>query len=99
VAKERAKVPGPVSGEPDTENTEGAVKIMLEMPPGGVVQVPLPLQYVLEVAPEPLFKFVTGRFPLTPPLPAELNSAGGTSAPTIARRPTAPLLPFGVARN
>jgi hypothetical protein len=37
-----------------------------EPPPGGVAQVASPLQNVVELAEVPLFRFVTGRLPVTP---------------------------------
>jgi hypothetical protein len=37
-----------------------------EPPPAGVAHVASPRQKVLELAPVPLFKFVTGKFPVTP---------------------------------
>lgn len=37
-------------------------------PPEGVAQVPSPRQNVLDDAPEPPFRFPTGRFPVTPVL-------------------------------
>lgn len=65
----------------------------------GMAQVPSPRQKVEAVALVPEFKFVTGRFPVTPPAPEAARLIAGKSAPTIARKPTAPLDPFGVARN
>ena len=38
-------------------------------PPAGVAQLPSPRQNLLEEADVPLFKLVTGRFPVTPPAP------------------------------
>jgi hypothetical protein len=34
-------------------------------PPDGVAHVPSPLQYVVALAAVPLFRFATGRFPVT----------------------------------
>lgn len=51
LAKLSAKVPAPVIGEPDTENTEGAVSATLvTVPvPAGVWQLPSPRRYVEEL--------------------------------------------------
>jgi hypothetical protein len=38
-------------------------------PPAGEAQTPSPRKKVDEFAPVPLLRFVTGRFPVTPPAP------------------------------
>lgn len=43
----------------------GFVAVIEEMAPGGLAQVPSPLQKVVEDAVVPLFRLVTGRFPET----------------------------------
>jgi len=98
-ANVKASVPVVVTGEPPTENTEGAVRATLDTPPGGVTHVPSPRQNVEDDAPVPLFKFVTGKLPVTPPAPEAARLIAGRSPPTIARSPSAPVVPFGVARK
>jgi len=94
-----ASVPVVVIGDPLKHNGETTEAATLDTPPGGVTQVPSPRQNVVLDAPVPLFKFVTGRLPVTPPLPDEPSNAAGTSAPTIARKPSAPVVPLGVAKK
>lgn len=53
--------------------------------PPAVAQVPSPLQKVEDDAPVPLFKFPTGRFPVTPPFAELARLIGGISADTNAR--------------
>jgi hypothetical protein len=54
---------------------------------------------VEELALVPEFKFVTGKFPVTPPALLEAKLIVGKSAPTIALGLTAPEEPLGEAIN
>ena len=51
---------------PDPELLSVSALVVVPPPPAGVAQVPSPLQKVDEDAPVPEFRFVTGRFPVTP---------------------------------
>lgn len=64
----RASVPAVVIGDPATEiNPPVNVCATLVTPvPAGVAQVPSPHQNVEEEALDPLLRFATGRFPVTP---------------------------------
>jgi hypothetical protein len=53
--------------------------------PGGVAQVLSPRQKVVAEAPDPLFRFATGRFPVTPPAADEARLMTGISADTSDR--------------
>lgn len=76
------------------------VAVGLPVPaPAGAAHVPSPRQNVVLEAAVPPFKFVAGRLPVTPPAPEAARLIAGTSAPTIDRRDTAPVEPFGVATN
>lgn len=66
---------------------------------GTVAHVASPRQNVEALAPVPLFRFPTGKFPVTPPLPLDAKFAAGMSAPVIDRNDGLPALPFGAARN
>jgi hypothetical protein len=57
-------VPVRVTGEPDTVNSLGAAR-PTEVTLPVLAQVPSPRQKVVELAPVPLLRFVTGRFPVT----------------------------------
>lgn len=71
-------MPAEVIGEPDTLKKAGTViatEVTVPIPaPDGVFHVPSPHQKVTELAPVPLLRFVTGRFPDT--CVAKLMSAG-----------------------
>lgn len=99
VASVPVNVPVPVTGEPLTVMKLGSASPTDETPPGGVAHVASPRQNVVELAAVPPFKFVTGRLPVTPPAPEVARLIAGRSAPTIARRAKAPVVPLGVARK
>ena len=92
-----AKVPVVVIGEPVTEKILGAVKATLVTPELlGVAQLPSPRQNVVADALVPLFKLVTGKFPVTPvvsgsPVPFVKTIAEGVpkSPPLISSVPVA----------
>ncbi len=53
--------------------------------PAGVAQIPSPRQNVAELAAFPLFRWVTARFPVTPPAALDAKLITGISAETSER--------------
>jgi hypothetical protein len=80
-------VPVPVNGDGDT--TILVSPAVMLTPLAGVFHTPLPLQYVVDDAPVPEFRLVTGRLPITPPAPEAARFIAGIIAE--ASVPPAPI--------
>lgn len=96
---EQVNVPLEVTGEFVTPQKVAGIDrpTLVTVPePTGVAHVPSPRQKLEPEAPDPLLRFVTGRFPVTPPAPDADRLIAGKSAPTICLTLAIPVLPFGV---
>jgi len=64
---------------------------VLNVVAGSAAQVASPRQNVEELAPVPLFKFATGKLPVTPPFADEARLIGGMSALASGRKYGSPV--------